>query len=362
MAKQPLLLGCVLCGIFVAVVLGLVCVVIYNFGDTAPNNEQTSTVKKKESPATPKDLRLDAFRQPWYIRGDFQEWQALLPLAKMSDYAYDLEPADRSIVEPFGFDKIQKIDSEFHSQVAYIASGEDVMVIVFRGTDEGEDWLTNAGLYLRQMDLGRIHSGFSTAYATLRPFILKTIDEKKPKHVWITGHSLGGALALVCAHDLTQFQNLDVSGVFTFGQPMIGDSSFVESLQERVGEKYVHFCNGTDAVPRTPPGLKHCGCLIWFRNGGVQKSTAYSQVYASAPGDEPPNEAPDPIDELPPLSPQELREFERTYDGEKVEAPMMMEASPTSAPPKSSILDRIPWKADHDMNRYLEQIESYIKK
>ncbi len=349
--------------LLVFLLIGAGLVLLIYISTSTPSNEQTEIVPDSFVPTPQRDLRLDAFREQWNIRGDFQEWPALIPLAKISEAAYDLEPANRSIVEPFGFDEIQKIESPFHSQVAYIISGEDVMVIAFRGTDEGEDWLTNAGVYLRQMDLGKIHSGFSTAYSTLRPTVLDAVEYHRPKYLWITGHSLGGALAVVCAHDLTLFHNLELSGVITFGQPMIGNRDFTESLQERVGDRFVHFCNGLDAVPHTPLGLKHCGCLIWFKDGKIRKSANYLQLPVSAgPGQSPDPSEYEPIDELPPLSRRQMEEFKQTYDGDKDEPQKVMGAPPTSAPPRSSILDRVPWKADHDMDRYLEKLEGYYQK
>jgi hypothetical protein len=133
------------------------------------------------------DQRLDAFRAAWDIRGRFEAWPALLPLAEMSNTAYRLERDAKQEIMRHGFDDVKIIDSPFHSQVAYVARGEDVLVIAFRGTDEAEDWFSNANLYLRKMPDGEIHCGFSGAYGMLRSQILQELTEANPKHIWITG-------------------------------------------------------------------------------------------------------------------------------------------------------------------------------
>jgi triacylglycerol lipase len=52
----------------------------------------------------------------------------------------------------------------------------------------------------------RVHKGFLTAYNSVRPALLqllsKVVADGEPWHVYTTGHSLGGALATLCALDL----------------------------------------------------------------------------------------------------------------------------------------------------------------
>ena len=49
--------------------------------------------------------------------------------------------------------------------------------------------------------------------------VLEEIKKASAKHIWVTGHSLVGAMALVCAYDLTVYQGYEIDGVITFGQP-----------------------------------------------------------------------------------------------------------------------------------------------
>lgn len=54
-----------------------------------------------------------------------------------------------------------------------------------------------------------VHSGFLTAYDSVKVKVLRLVDQltadasaQQPWDVFITGHSLGGALATLCAYDL----------------------------------------------------------------------------------------------------------------------------------------------------------------
>lgn len=84
--------------------------------------------------------------------------------------------------------------------------------------------------------------------------------------VYITGHSLGAAMAGLCAFDL-QALGYSVSG-YSFGQPRDGDSTYASTFQERVplGTWYrvVHYA---DIVPHLPPelvGFHHTSQEVWY--------------------------------------------------------------------------------------------------
>ena len=84
------------------------------------------------------------------------------------------------------------------------------------------------------MPEGDLHTGFSNAYGMLQSQIWQEIEKIKPKHIWITGHSLGGAMALVCAYDLSIYRSRNIDGVITFGQPMISKHNLANSLQNKL--------------------------------------------------------------------------------------------------------------------------------
>lgn len=77
----------------------------------------------------------------------------------------------------------------------------------------------------------------------------------------ITGHSLGGALAILCAVDFQQsFGNVDL--VYTFGQPRVGNDKFAAYYTSIFGSNSFRLINYADTVVHSPPkafGFLHHG-------------------------------------------------------------------------------------------------------
>ena len=307
------------------------------------------------------DKRLDAFRATWDIYGRFEAWPAVLPLAEMSKNAYLPENDAKSLFQQYGLTSVVPICSPFHSQYAYVAYGEDVLVVVFRGTDDTEDWFFNANAYPRQMAEGNLHCGFACAYGTLRTQVLEEIKKVSAKHIWIAGHSLGGAMALVCAYDLTVYQGYKIDGVITFGQPMIGKPNLAACLQGKLGDRYAHFINEMDAVPQVPPGYSHFGLTLQFFHGEVRKSSNYfpkmmkSGHTWGAAGNEYV-----PIDELPQMSQKEFEDFLQKHQQTKEQKERHLRPWAANGPREYSI--PFPWVDDHSMDRYIGKIRAAIDK
>ncbi|GAQ79312.1 Triacylglycerol lipase [Klebsormidium nitens] len=111
-------------------------------------------------------------------------------------------------------------------------------------------------------------------YWQIRAELLKHIRADPHAHIFITGHSLGGALAalftgLVAAESDVITQR--ISALQTFGQPRIGDWTFAWFLHNRLNvpqHRYVRMVYGSDLVPRVPFDsdlfeFKHVGPFHW---------------------------------------------------------------------------------------------------
>ena len=86
----------------------------------------------------------------------------------------------------------------------------------------------------------------------------------------ITGHSLGGALALLCAHRLA-LQTVPIHSVHTFGQPRVGDHAFAAAYDSLLGDRTYRVVNQNDVVPRLPGvllGYQHAGHLAFLNGAG----------------------------------------------------------------------------------------------
>ncbi len=148
------------------------------------------------------------------------------------------------------------------------------LVVAFRGTDNVEDWWHDAKF--RQVnDGGRlVHAGFYDSAAALWGPMLGILREmwQRDDRLWITGHSLGGAIATLIAKWLND-TNWDISGVYTFGQPRVGSVDFADKYP--LHKVHHRFVNNRDFVPHVPyrwmgPGVyyKHVGQVYQFSNDG----------------------------------------------------------------------------------------------
>lgn len=156
---------------------------------------------------------------------------------------------------------------------AYVATNTEHIVVAFRGTEspntlEGlKDWLlTDAGnlLIVPEGRLGtdlaaagvgaKFHQGFVNALADIWAPLLVAVEaerQKQDRPLWITGHSLGGALALLAAW-LFQRKFISVEQVYTFGGPMIGNADACAALDRELAGKIFRYVNIMDPVPLLP--------------------------------------------------------------------------------------------------------------
>ena len=143
-------------------------------------------------------------------------------------------------------------------------SGEPpYIVIAFRGTEKKvSDWLTDARVVPTQEEQTKVHTGFLEAFTVRTDQDGKTTKDRveeiingpgakgqngEPLPLFITGHSLGGALALLA----TKLQAPNINGAcYTFGAPRLANYKYFENVKTPV----YRVVNSSDIVPRVPPG------------------------------------------------------------------------------------------------------------
>jgi triacylglycerol lipase len=179
--------------------------------------------------------------------------RALL-LARASRAAYFDDPAEIATVlarsnvlgqiEPFAAG-----DTE-----GFLFTDEDQLVVSFRGSVTVNDWINNATVELVGWAAeGRIHAGFMEALNAVWEQLVPTINERaKGRTVWFTGHSLGGALALLGMMRWRVEHERRVDGLYTFGMPKVGDETFAAAVEENHGPQAFTFLNEGDFVPWLP--------------------------------------------------------------------------------------------------------------
>jgi triacylglycerol lipase len=158
---------------------------------------------------------------------------------------------------------------------AHIAANEERIIIAFRGTEPTEWNDIKADLNAFHED--GFHKGFLHEFKKLQPAIQDRLEKlaskhEKPRQLFITGHSLGGAMATVAA-----FYYPEAEYVYTFGAPRA--CGWKRSKVFPV--PHIRVVNNNDVVPKVPfawLGFKHTGELHYMNfYGNVRKMTKWQR-------------------------------------------------------------------------------------
>lgn len=250
----------------------------------------------------------ELLKAPWSTRDRYSNWPVAELMLELSRRAYD-DPIDaRAAFQKLGFESETLNDG---SMQGYALAIGDTVVLCFRGTeiDDPSDVLQDLKFIRSRTSGGSIHGGFDSGYMGMHKQVLKFLDQHKPSRVWITGHSLGGALSVVCAYHLLQDTQVEIAGIMTFGQPMTVSKDLAASLDSQIGHKYVYFINDMDPVARAVEPYVHFGFMVHYVDGKIIKSDPPLLKYG-ATGDD--YETPQSIDTL---SDAELDQVIRELEG-----------------------------------------------
>lgn len=168
-----------------------------------------------------------------------------------------------------GFPEVTRISIK-NDLAATILCNETDIVIGFRGSQNYENIEAVFSIDLMKdgaLD-GEVHRGFIQSFNKIWAKIETLLDSNK--HVWATGHSLGGAHAAIAAVRAARRAGPNLDGVFTFGQPRIGDRTYVSNL----GTDYYRWVNQYDPVPHLPTKwLKyaHSGREFYIKGGKIHE-------------------------------------------------------------------------------------------
>lgn len=119
------------------------------------------------------------------------------------------------------------------------------LIVVFRGSSYNgttatnilTDWFHDFDDDARLRWIGKnqvyVHEGFWNSAESVFDFVKPIVQDAQArgKDIWLTGHSLGGATAMLTAARLHYGLDIEVRGVETFGAPRVGGEGFVKLMQ-----------------------------------------------------------------------------------------------------------------------------------
>ena len=158
-----------------------------------------------------------------------------------------------------------------------VAKNSKEIWFAFRGTEPSQMNDVAADLKISKNSAvsgGVVHSGFQEELDELWPAVLKELEAnnklKNPKKVYLTGHSLGAAMATIAA------TRTEAECLYTFGSPRVGGKEFAKNLNC----PHHRFVNNNDIVTKVPlkiMGFVHCGEERYFNAYGCERDPTYWQ-------------------------------------------------------------------------------------
>lgn len=199
----------------------------------------------------------------------FAEQSALF--ARLSNLAYQSPKEAQKLFKKAGF-----TDSMYYGNAgsnAYVLENDTDIVIVCRGTEvkEWNDIKADLSIALTpsRTGIGRVHRGFRTYTDKIWETIKSHVASIKNKDLWITGHSLGAAMATLMARRCVLDISLQVpKAIFTYGSPRVGDRDYIDEFNTLI----IHhrWVNDGDIVTKVPfaPLYYHCGTMHHIGSDG----------------------------------------------------------------------------------------------
>jgi hypothetical protein len=209
-------------------------------------------------------------------------------------------------------------DKHQQREMVYAVAKDDInkrITLVFRGTENKlafrTNWLTN--LYITKMkvpvpenlkkkvdfDNLRMHNGFykyvfeetyddaddpnKTKYDEILEDIKPLFKANPTYKLYVTGHSLGGALAGLVSFFLACDPDIDTPVTcISFASPRFGDSNYLEAVQVLEKENRLRFCrivNNNDLVAMVPTNYDHGGFQVrLYENSSYPAEITYPKI------------------------------------------------------------------------------------
>lgn len=141
-----------------------------------------------------------------------------------------------------------------------------------------KSWMVNLSTLRRRWFGGKVHRGFSGVLTRAKPFFGPKLAGAgaRPKEIYFTGHSQGGAVAFLAAMDGTRpGRSARFAMTYSFGQPRAGNARFCRQAERRLAGRCRRIVNKNDVVVGVPlvvQGYDHVRDYLHYdRNGSVAR-------------------------------------------------------------------------------------------
>ncbi len=230
-----------------------------------------------EGPAETLSIDLRPLTEPIAKRSFLRQSLLFAELARLSYYRPEIVDL---VADQIGLEYCQFFERD--GAQAYLLANQHDCIVVCRGTEPNEwnDIAADANAVAVVAEtVGKVHCGFKNEVDDLWPRLQIALKENQ-KPLWFTGHSLGGAMATICAGrcKLAEIPS-NPEGLFTYGSPRVGNARYINFVKI----PHFRFVHNNDIVCRVPPawlGYRHCGSEIYFdARGKMRNYRSWKRMY-----------------------------------------------------------------------------------
>jgi triacylglycerol lipase len=239
-------------------------------------NSKTRSISPELQKAMDYFKEKETFLPPPLTRAAYSDRMAWI-LASMAHLAYDRYEDNRMARKLFiaklqggGFKLIKTFYSKETDTQAFLAESEDgYAVLAFRGTEisKREDMKIDIEATKISVLDGRVHSGFRIAYESVAKDIEANVLKLNGIPLYITGHSLGAALATVATQRLEHNPRIReiIAACYTFGSPRVGDNHYDIEFKSPI-YRVVNTTDIVTIIPLLAMGYIHIGDVRFLGN------------------------------------------------------------------------------------------------
>lgn len=173
-----------------------------------------------------------------------------------------------------GLSSVKWIDDKKSDTQAFVAMKGKSLYVVFRGTSSKKDAQNDVSIdkvpFINEGD--KVHIGFKSSWDAVKNIILKDITKMSGYNkIIVCGHSLGAAVATLCAYNLSHiFDTVDVE-CCTIGSPRVGNKTFKNNYDSRK-IKTLRIVHNNDVVTHSPfIGYHHVNHMLRIDDEGNVK-------------------------------------------------------------------------------------------
>ena len=168
----------------------------------------------------------------------------------------------------------------------FVARAGDATLVAFGGTDPLviANWITDFRVV---RNAAGVHRGFDAALDIVWPQLAPLLQAQAGRPLLFAGHSLGAALALLCAGRALAEYGLAPAAVYGFGMPRAGDGAFAGRINAGFGQRLYRLAHGRDMVPSLPPaalGFCHAGRYLGCGRQTLFDGSALTAASTLEPG------------------------------------------------------------------------------